>query len=55
MRIDYLHKLQRIYENEINRMRETIEKSGDAREVSAASKRLEKLTKQLKEALWNKR
>ena len=50
LRIDYLHKLQRIYENEINRMRETIDKSGDAREVSTATKRLEKLTKQLKEA-----
>ena len=50
LRIDYLHKLQRVYENEINRMRETIEKSGDAREVSAATKRLEKLIKQLKEA-----
>jgi len=50
LRIDYLHKLQRIYENEISRMRETIEKSGDAREVSTATKRMEKLTKQLKEA-----
>jgi len=50
LRIDYLHKLQRIYESEINRMRETIENSGNAREVSAATKRLEKLTKQLKEA-----
>ena len=50
LRIDYLHKLQRVYENEINRMRDTIEKSGDAREVSAATKRLEKLTKQQKEA-----
>ena len=50
LRIDYLHKLQRVYENEIGRMRDTIEKSDDAREVSAATKRLEKLTKQLKEA-----
>ena len=50
LRIDYLHKLQRVYENEISRMHETIEKSTDAREVSAATKRLEKLTKQLKEA-----
>ena len=49
LRIDYLHKLQRVYENEINRMRETIEKSGDAREISSATKRLEKLTKQQKE------
>ena len=50
LRIDYLHRLQRVYENEINRMREAVEVSTDAREVSAAQKRLEKLTKQLKEA-----
>jgi type II restriction/modification system DNA methylase subunit YeeA len=50
LRIDYLHKLQRVYENEINRMRETVEKSVDTREVSNATKRLEKLTKQMKEA-----
>jgi len=49
LRIDYLHKLQRIYENEIERMREAIEKSTDARTVSDAQKRLEKLRKQLKE------
>ena len=49
LRIDYLHKLQRVYESEISRMRETIEKSGDARVVAAAQKRLEKLVKQLKE------
>lgn len=50
LRIDYLHKLQRVYENEIHRMRDTIEKSRDTRDVNAATKRLEKLTKQLKEA-----
>jgi hypothetical protein len=50
LRIDYLHRLQRVYESEIARMRETTEKSTDAREISAAQKRLEKLTKQLKEA-----
>lgn len=50
LRVDYLHKLQRVYESEIARMRDTIEKSGDAREESAAQKRLEKLIKQLKEA-----
>jgi hypothetical protein len=49
LRIDYLHKMQRIYENEITRMQETIENSNNAREVTAATKRKEKLTKQLKE------
>jgi hypothetical protein len=49
LRIDYLHRMQRIYENEIARMQETIENSTNAREVAAAEKRKEKLTKQLKE------
>lgn len=50
LRIEYLHKMQRTYESEINRMRDMIEHSNDTREVSSAQKRLEKLTKQLKEA-----
>jgi len=49
LRIDYLHKMQRIYENEIARMQDTIENSRDAREVTAATKRKEKLIKQLQE------
>jgi type II restriction/modification system DNA methylase subunit YeeA len=49
LRIDYLHKMQRIYEREISRMQETIDNSTNAREVAAAEKRKEKLTKQLKE------
>ncbi len=49
LRIDYLHRMQRIYENEIARMQDTIENSRDAREVSAATKRKEKLIKQLQE------
>lgn len=49
LRIDYLHKLQRVYESEISRMHDTIEKSTDAREVASASKRQEKLIKQLRE------
>ncbi|MDD3041132.1 BREX-1 system adenine-specific DNA-methyltransferase PglX [Bacteroides sp.] len=49
LRIDYLHRMQRIYESEISRMQETIENSTNAREVIAAQKRKEKLTKQLKE------
>lgn len=50
LRIDYLHRMQRVYENEISRMQETIENSGNAREVAAATKRKEKLIKQLKES-----
>jgi len=49
VRVDYLHKLQRIYENEINRMQDMMDNSKNAREVSASSKRKEKLQKQLKE------
>ncbi len=49
LRIDYLHRMQRIYESEILRMQEIIENSKDAREMAAATKRKEKLVKQLKE------
>ena len=49
IRIDYLHRIQRVYESEISRMQETMENSKDAREVAAATKRKEKLVKQLKE------
>ena len=49
LRIDYLHKMQRIYEREIIRMQETIDNSTNAREVAAAEKRKDKLIKQLKE------
>ena len=49
LRIDYLHRMQRIYENEITRMQDAIENSKDAREVTAATKRKEKLIKQLQE------
>lgn len=49
LRVDYLHRMQRIYENEIARMQDTIENSRDAREVTAANKRKEKLIKQLQE------
>ena len=47
--IDYLHRMQRIYESEIGRMQDSIEHSTNAREVAAATKRKEKLQKQLKE------
>jgi len=49
LRIDYLHKMQRVYESEINRMQDMIDHSDNAREVAAASKRKDKLAKQLKE------
>lgn len=49
LRIDYLHKMQRVYESEINRMQDMMDHSGNAREVAAASKRRDKLAKQLKE------
>lgn len=49
LRIDYLHRMQRVYESEIARMQDTIDNSNNAREVGAATKRKEKLTKQLKE------
>ena len=49
LRVDYLHKMQRIYESEINRMQDTIDHSTNAREVATATKRKEKLQKQLKE------
>lgn len=49
LRIDYLHRVQYIYESEINRMQDMIDHSANAREVAAATKRKEKLQKQLKE------
>ena len=49
LRIDYLHRIQRIYESEIGRMQDTVDHSSNAHEVAAATKRKEKLQKQLKE------
>jgi len=49
LRIDYLHRMQRIYESEIARMQDSIEHSTNARDVATATKRKEKLQKQLKE------
>lgn len=49
LRIDYLHKMQRVYESEINRMQDMMDHSENAREVAATSKRKDKLAKQLKE------
>ena len=49
LRVDYLHRMQRIYESEIDRMQDMIEHSTNSREVGSATKRKEKLQKQLKE------
>ena len=49
VRIDYLHRMQRVYENEIDRMQDMIDHSKNPREVAASTKRKEKLQKQLKE------
>ena len=49
MRVEYLHKMQRVYESEIARMQEIIDSSEKGREISAAEKRKNKLMKQLKE------
>ena len=49
LRVDYLHKMQRVYESEINRMQDMIDNSENPREVAASTKRKEKLQKQLKE------
>lgn len=49
MRVEYLHRMQKVYEREIERMQETIDHSSDNREITRAAKRKEKLQKQLKE------
>lgn len=50
MRVEYLHRIQRTYEKEIEREQDTIDNSNNNREKAAAAKRKEKLQKQLKEA-----
>ena len=49
MRVEYLHRMQKVYEREIERMQDTIDHSSDNREITRAAKRKEKLQKQLKE------
>jgi hypothetical protein len=49
LRIDYLHRMERVYESGIARMQDVVDNSAAAREVTAAAKRKEKLVKQLKE------
>ncbi len=50
VRVEYLHKIQRVYESEISRMQETIDNSTNSKEIANAEKRKDKLAKQLKEA-----
>ena len=49
VRVEYLHRIQRVYEKEITRMQESIDNSHDNKEISNATKRKEKLQKQIKE------
>lgn len=49
VRVEYLHRIQRVYEKEITRMQEIIDNSHDNKEISNATKRKEKLQKQIKE------
>ena len=48
LRIEYLHKIQNVYEHEIETCQDMID-HGSGRDVAVASKRKEKLVKQLKE------
>lgn len=49
MRVEYLHRMQRVYDKEIERMQEIIDNTSDNKEINKATKRKEKLKKQLKE------
>ena len=44
VRVDYLYRMQHVYESEIGRMQDMIDNSKDSREVSLATKRKEKIT-----------
>lgn len=49
VRVEYLHKVQHIYEREITRMQEIVDSRSDSKEINRASKRQSKLVKQLQE------
>lgn len=49
VRVEYLHRIQYVYEKEIIRMQEIIDNSHDNKEISNATKSKEKLQKQIKE------
>ena len=46
LRVEYLHRIQRVYDAEITRMQDVAERSGNASERARASKRAEKLIRQ---------
>ena len=49
VRVDYLHQLQKTYERTIFNLQDDISNCKDAKEITKLQKRIEKLTKQLKE------
>lgn len=49
VRVNYLHKMQKTYNSEIDRMQDEIQNGKTSAEISKAEKRKEKLVKQLKE------
>ncbi len=49
LRVEYLHRVQRIYESEIEREQDTIDNTTNPRERKASENRKEKLQRQLKE------
>ena len=49
VRIDYLHKVQRIYERRMDFLKDDIAHNKDARQVAESEKELEKIIKQVKE------
>ena len=49
VRVDYLHQAQKAYERTIANLQEEMVNSKDAREITQIQKKIEKLTKQLKE------
>ena len=49
LRVEYLHKMQTVYEKEIENCQDAIDNSLNNREIATATKRKEKLIKQLKE------
>ena len=51
VRIDYLHKLQRKYEAEVNRLELMFESDLSTRDAAAARKKIDSIKKQIKECL----
>ena len=49
IRVDYLHRMEQIYTNEIALMQDVIDHSTSAHDIFVAEKRIEKLRKQIKE------